>query len=172
MTLFQVRSREHFHIHLPINFINGLSMNQLFVKASKYKAGYSVTLFHNGKFKQCHTQSWDNNTETSSALLASCEGIHQSLVDSPHRGPAMQKVFPCYDVIMVTLGHNSTASPRYTTSYLYASMHRKTASKQKSHWLTQERMVYATHTKLHQLIEAKTRWLSFYRQHFQMHYLE
>ena len=27
--------------------------------------------------------------------------IHQSLVDSPHKGPVMQKAFPCHDVIMV-----------------------------------------------------------------------
>ena len=27
--------------------------------------------------------------------------IHQWLVDSPHKGPVMQKVFPCFDIIML-----------------------------------------------------------------------
>ena len=34
--------------------------------------------------------------------LALCEGgIHQSQVDTPHKGPVMWKVFPYHDVIMV-----------------------------------------------------------------------
>ena len=27
-------------------------------------------------------------------------GIHQWLVDSPHKGPVMQKAFPCYDIMV------------------------------------------------------------------------
>ena len=46
-----------------------------------------------------------NNKETREALKILhywlfVRGIHQSLVDSPHKGPIMQKAFPCHDVIM------------------------------------------------------------------------
>ena len=44
----------------------------------------------------CHQQ----RKPQKSTQLGICEGIHLRLVDSPHNGPAMQKVFPCHDTIM------------------------------------------------------------------------
>ena len=42
----------------------------------------------------------DQRKHQSSASLAFVWGIHQSLVDSPHKGPVMWKMFPFDDVIM------------------------------------------------------------------------
>ena len=46
----------------------------------------------------------DQRNCQSSASLAFVRGIHWWLVNSPHKGPAMQKMFPFDDVIMIS--HN------------------------------------------------------------------
>ena len=43
----------------------------------------------------------DQRKHQSSASLAYVRGIHQSLVDSPHKGPVMWKMFPFDDIIML-----------------------------------------------------------------------
>ena len=51
---------------------------------------------------------WVNNSDAdqikhqSSASLAFLWGIHQRPVNSPHKGPVTRKMFPFYDVIMIT----------------------------------------------------------------------
>ena len=42
----------------------------------------------------------DQRKHQSSASLAFVRGIHQLLVNSPHKGPVMQKTFPFDNVIM------------------------------------------------------------------------
>ena len=42
----------------------------------------------------------DQRKHQSSASLAFVRGIHQWLVNSPHKAPVMQKMFPFHDVIM------------------------------------------------------------------------
>ena len=42
----------------------------------------------------------DQRKQQSSASLAFVRGIHRSLVNSPHKGPVTQKMFPFDDVIM------------------------------------------------------------------------
>ena len=39
-------------------------------------------------------------SQITTALLVICEGIHQPLVDSPHKGTIMLKVAPCQDAFM------------------------------------------------------------------------
>ena len=50
----------------------------------------------------CSTVCWgaDHWDHQISASLAFVRGIHQLLVDSPHKGPVMQKKFPFDDIIM------------------------------------------------------------------------
>ena len=46
-----------------------------------------------------------NEAENIKSLQHWCfvRGIHQWVVDSPHKGPVMWKAFPCHDAIMQTL---------------------------------------------------------------------
>ena len=44
----------------------------------------------------------DQRKHQSSASLAFVRGIHESLVNSPHKGPVTQKMFPFDDIITVT----------------------------------------------------------------------
>ena len=44
--------------------------------------------------------SVDQRKHQSSALLAFVQGIQRWLVNSPHKGPVMQKIFPFDDIIM------------------------------------------------------------------------
>ena len=45
----------------------------------------------------------DQRKHESSASLASVWGIHRWLVNSPHKGPVMRKMFPFDDIIMILL---------------------------------------------------------------------
>ena len=56
------------------------------------------SLAHTGCSAVC--SGTDQRNHQSSASLAFVRGIHQWLVDSPHKGPVTQKMFPFYDVIM------------------------------------------------------------------------
>ena len=45
----------------------------------------------------------DQRKDQSSASLAFVRGIHRWLVNSPHKGPGMRKMFPFDDVIMAEI---------------------------------------------------------------------
>ena len=45
----------------------------------------------------------DQRKHQSSTSLAFVRGIHQSLVNSPHKGPVTRKMFPLDDVIMMAV---------------------------------------------------------------------
>ena len=51
----------------------------------------------------------DQRKYHSSALLAFVRGIHRRPVNSPHKKPVTQKMFPFDDVIMVTTNYVSEA---------------------------------------------------------------
>ena len=48
----------------------------------------------------------DQRKHQSSVLLAFVMGIHQWPVDSPHKGPIMQKMFP-FDDVIITVATNA-----------------------------------------------------------------
>ena len=45
----------------------------------------------------------DQTKHKRSASLAFVRGIHRWPANSPHKGPVTWKIFPCHDVIMITL---------------------------------------------------------------------
>ena len=52
-------------------------------------------------FTQPFIQGKDQGKHQSSASLAFLRGIHRSPMNSPHKGPVTQKMFPFDDIIMV-----------------------------------------------------------------------
>ena len=54
----------------------------------------------------------------SSASLAFARGIHRSLVNSPHKGPVMRKMFPFDTVIMASTVSNSGIR-QYNVQWMY-----------------------------------------------------
>ena len=81
----------------------------------------------------CSTYCWGTyqRKHQSSASLAFERGIHWSPVDSPHKGPVMQKMFPCDDIIMLCpstlctrkwqVGKITTTMPNDTANTPYRS---------------------------------------------------
>ena len=59
----------------------------------------------------------DQKKHQSTASLAFVRGIHRGPVNSPHKGPVAQKMFPFDDVIM-ELRHRSKHRAQYTLSTL------------------------------------------------------
>ena len=76
---------------------------QQFVQSNKPTSKFYITGSLRGEppvswlFNSLFSQTRQHQT---SALLAIVRGIHQSLVDSPHKGPVMQKVLTCPDYIL------------------------------------------------------------------------
>ena len=53
-----------------------------------------------------------------SASLAFVQGIHQSPVNSPHKGPVMRKMFPFHNVIMETVHQWKSQDFTYDNKYI------------------------------------------------------
>ena len=51
----------------------------------------------------CSTDAGSDRRKQSSASLAFLQGIHRGPVNSPHKGPLTQKMFPFDDVIMMSV---------------------------------------------------------------------
>ena len=60
------------------------------------------------------TPCWRRDVETSSALLALC---HRWLVDSPHKGPAMDKASPCFFLSAWTPLNKKSSHQRFETPW-------------------------------------------------------
>ena len=56
----------------------------------------------------------DQRKHQSSVSLASVRGIHRWLVNSPHKGPVMRKMFPFHDIIM----HGCQGNGAYRSGYI------------------------------------------------------
>ena len=61
----------------------------------------------------------DQGKHQSSASLAVVRGIHQRPLDSPHKGPVTQKMFPFDDIIMVLNRWPSLLTCMYIYIYIY-----------------------------------------------------
>ena len=64
-----------------------------------------------------HCSCTDQRKYQSSASLAFVRGIHRSPVNSPHKGPVTQKMFPFDDIIMIAPFKLVDAYPRLLTSF-------------------------------------------------------
>ena len=59
----------------------------------------------------------DQREHQSSVSLAFVRGIHRGLVNSPHKGPVMRKMFPFDDVIMTMIKSVSCDADLYTIEW-------------------------------------------------------
>ena len=58
----------------------------------------------------------DQRKYQSSTSLAIVSGIHQELVNSPHKGPVMQKMFPFDDIIFIPYKKVVLLASAYSTN--------------------------------------------------------
>ena len=86
----------------------GIPFASILEQGKCVKTEFHSIHYHDVTWASWHLQSLfdqqlvqaNNKKYQSSELLYICWGIHQWPGDSPHKGPVMEKVLPCHDIIM------------------------------------------------------------------------
>ena len=65
----------------------------------------------------------DQRKHQSSASLAFVRGIHQGPVNSPHKWPVTQKMFPFDDVIMTSMGYGVSGETLISNIFIFGAMY-------------------------------------------------
>ena len=86
------------------NYVEFLLSVSLSVIVSAYRRCYMSVMAISLFVQQCVQVNYNESINDPHHWL-SVRGVHQSLVDSPHKGPVIWKVFSCHDVFMVCLSH-------------------------------------------------------------------
>ena len=85
--------------------------------------------------------------------MALFRGIHQLPVDSPHKGPAMQKVFPSHDIIMLLISQVCGKAFSHLWN-LNRHMIHHTGERAHECFICQKRFMLASHLKQHMKTHA------------------